>query len=109
MRSAFARVTRFAIRWLWIAPLPGLIVCSSDTPTGGSEHLPSAVSDLNVDAIALTSATLSFTQVDDGTGQPASYDVRYAVTPMSWSAATEVATGTCATPVGGTSVGGKLT
>jgi uncharacterized protein YjdB len=109
MRSTFARFTHSAIRWLWIAPLPTLIVCSSDTPTGGTDHPPAAVSDLNVDAIALTSATLSFTQVDDGTGQPASYDVRFAVAPMSWSAASPVATGTCATPVAGTSVGGKLT
>ena len=70
---------------------------------------PATVTDLAVAATDSTSATLSFTQADDGTGQPAKYDVRFAVAPISWGSATSVASGTCATPLNGTAVGSKLT
>ena len=70
---------------------------------------PGTVSDLSAFAIASTSVTLSFTQVDDGTGQPASYDVRYAVAPTSWGSATSTASGTCTTPVAGTAIGSRVT
>ena len=89
MRSIFAHATRIVARSSWIAFLPTLIVCSGDKSTGTTEAPPPAkVSDLSVPAVADTSVTLAFTQVDDGTGQAASYDVRYAPTPMTWSAAT---------------------
>jgi len=67
------------------------------------------ISDLSVSAVASTSVTLSFTQVDDGTGLPAIYDVRYAVTPISWGSAPSVTSGTCSTPVAGTAVGNLVT
>ncbi len=70
---------------------------------------PGAVSDLTVVAVTDTSATLSFTQVTDGSGQPASYDVRYAVTPLSWGSALSVARGACASSVAGTAIGAKRT
>src|SRR5207248_7294352 len=60
-------------------------------------------------AIDSTAAPLSFTQVDDGTGQPAKYDVRYAVSPISWGSATSATSGSCATPVAGTAIGSTLT
>ena len=69
---------------------------------------PGAVNDLTRTAIDSTSVTLSFTQVNDGTGQPAKYDVRYAVAPISWGSATPAASGTCKTPVAGTAIGAKL-
>src|SRR5439155_36086 len=50
---------------------------------------------------------LSFTEVDDGTGQPASYDVRYAVGALSWGSAPGVTSGTCATPVVGSAIGAQ--
>jgi uncharacterized protein YjdB len=110
MRSIFAHATRIAARSAWIAFLPTLIVCSGDKSTGTTETPPPAkVSDLTVSAVANTSVVLAFTQVDDGTGQAASYDVRFAPTPMSWSAATPAVSGSCATPVGGTAVGSALT
>src|SRR4029079_3665150 len=91
MRSIFAHATRIITRSAWIAFLPTLIVCSGDKSTGTTETpSPGTVADLIVTAIDNTSVTLAFTQVDDGTGQPASYDVRFAPTPMSWSAATPV-------------------
>jgi uncharacterized protein YjdB len=56
-----------------------------------------------------TSVTLSFTQVPDGAGKPASYDVRFAAGSLSWGSATEVTRGTCATPVAGTAIGATRT
>ncbi|HXO86778.1 MAG TPA: hypothetical protein VN803_14750 [Gemmatimonadales bacterium] len=52
-----------------------------------------------------TSATLTFTEVNDGSGQPARYDVRYAVAPLSWGSAPDVTRGTCTVPVAGTAIG----
>src|SRR5690242_11651385 len=45
---------------------------------------PGTVTDLSVTATSSASVTLSFTEVTDGTGQAAHYDVRYAVAPISW-------------------------
>jgi hypothetical protein len=69
---------------------------------------PGTVTDLQASANGGNSVTLSFTQVDDGTGQPAKYDVRYAVAPISWGSATAQTSGTCNTPVAGTAIGGQL-
>jgi hypothetical protein len=109
MPSIFVLANRIANRSAWLALLPTLIVCSGDKSTGTTETPPGTVSDLSVSAIANTSVTLTFTQVDDGTGQAANYDVRYAVAPMSWGSANSTASGTCATPVAGTGVGSTLT
>jgi hypothetical protein len=54
-----------------------------------------------------SSLTLSFTEVNDGTGQPASYDFRYAVGAISWGSAAEVTRGSCASPVAGSVIGAK--
>lgn len=98
-----------ACRWAWLAFLPALAVCSGDMATGATATAPGRVSDLAVSASSNASVTLAFTQVDDGTGQPAKYDVRYAVAPMLWGSANSVAGGTCATPVAGTSVSSMFT
>ena len=70
---------------------------------------PSTVGDLTSSSATDTSATLSFTEVDDGTGRPANYDIRVAVAPISWSAATGVTRGTCTTPMSGSSIGARRT
>lgn len=44
---------------------------------------PGTVTNITVTP-ALTSAQVSFPPVDDGTGQPAKYDLRYAVAPLNW-------------------------
>jgi uncharacterized protein YjdB len=75
-------------------------------PTAGA---PGAVSDLAVTGATTTSLTLAFTEVDDGTGHPASYEVRAATGAMTWSSATPVASGTCASPLGGTTIGAART
>jgi uncharacterized protein YjdB len=78
------------------------------TATAPPPVKPSAVTDLQASAAANTSVTLSFTQVNDGAGQPAKYDVRYAVGPISWGSATSTTSGTCSTPVAGTAIGSQL-
>src|SRR5205823_14335123 len=70
---------------------------------------PGTVTDLAVVGVADTGVTLAFTEVSDGSGQPASYDVRYQVGTMTWGGATSVSPGTCATPVAGTAIGAKRT
>jgi uncharacterized protein YjdB len=82
-----------------------IIVSAAAPPPATS---PSAVTDLQASATGSTSVTLSFTQVNDGTGQPAKYSVRYAVSPISWGSATATTSGTCTTPVAGTAIGSQL-
>ena len=79
------------------------------TVTSPPPPSPATVTDLGISAVTDSSVTLSFTEVTDGTGSPASYDVRYAVGTISWGSATEVSRGTCATPVAGTAIGAKRT
>src|SRR5206468_4436503 len=69
---------------------------------------PGTVTDLAVGTTTDASVALSFTQVDDGMGSPAKYDIRYAVPPMAWGSASSVGAGTCATPVVGTGVGSAM-
>jgi len=66
---------------------------------------PGAVTDLAVGGTTDTTVTLTFTEVNDGTGLPASYEVRFAAAPLSWGSALNVAQGTCKTPINGTAIG----
>src|SRR3989442_4454499 len=70
---------------------------------------PRTVTDLAVGGVSDTSATLTFTEVSDGTGVPASYLVRFAVAPLDWGTASDVALGTCRVPMAGTAIGAKRT
>ena len=81
-----------------------LSIAIASTPTNAVQ-----VTDLAVVATTSNSVTLRFTEVDGGTGSPASYDIRYATSPMSWGGAPSVAQGTCATPVSGVAIGAPLT
>jgi len=73
----------------------------------GTVTNPGTVADLAVTGVTDSSVTLAFTEVTDGTGQPASYDVRWAAGTLVWAAATDVARGSCAVPMGGTSIGAR--
>jgi uncharacterized protein YjdB len=66
---------------------------------------PGTVANLTVASVTANSVTLSFTEVTDGAGQPAKYDIRWAAGALSWPAATSVAQGTCTVPVVGTAIG----
>jgi hypothetical protein len=81
---------------------------ASATTRAPAVTAPGTVSDLKVAGLTDTSATLSFTEVNDGTGKPASYDVRYVVgTTMAWGGTPSAGRGTCATPMAGTAIGAK--
>ena len=86
-----------------------LAPASADVSGGGLPGFPGTVTDLAVDEVTPTSATLSFTEVDDGLGQPASYVMRYATPPIEWASAHDVIEGTCAAPVRGKEIGARLT
>jgi len=109
MSYIFAPVKQIVRRWGWLVAWPVLAVCAGDNTSGPlvADH-PGAVSDLAVGATTEISASLTFTQVDDGMGQPAKYDVRYSVGSMSWASATSATIGTCAAPIAGTGVGSTL-
>jgi uncharacterized protein YjdB len=86
-----------------------LTVCSGGSPSATIETPnPGTVADLAVGAATDVAVTLSFTQVDNGVGQPASYDIRFAAGPMAWGSAASAAIGTCAAPLAGTGVIGTL-
>src|SRR2546427_6891497 len=100
-----------------VAAGPGTITATSEGQSGAAAITvtapvstnPSTVADLAVAGPTDSSVTLSFTEVDDGTGLPASYDVRYAVAPISWGVGAPAARGSCATPLTGTTTGTKRT
>src|SRR2546428_333821 len=68
---------------------------------------PGTVADLAVTGVMDSSVTLAFTEVTDGTGLPASYDVRWAAGALTWSAATAVAQGSCKVLLAGTVIGAR--
>lgn len=76
---------------------------TADTPFYLTANTP--VNDLRVTAIGATDQTLTWTEVDGGTGLPASYEVRVATPTITWGTAASVTSGTCSTPVAGTTIG----
>ena len=114
------RVARMRSSALLLAVAATLAACEAGDPSSlsapthpsfvTSTGAPAAVTDLAA-AMTDSSATLTFTEVDDGTGAPASYDIRDVPgRSISWGASTpSVSRGTCATPVAGTSIGAKRT
>jgi hypothetical protein len=73
-----------------VAPGSATIMATSGEQSGSAQiivspHPPGTVEDLTVAATTDSSVTLSFTEVSDGMGRPASYDVRYAAGSSSWS------------------------
>src|SRR6267142_384302 len=64
---------------------------------------PLTVNDLTVASVTPNTITLAFTEVDDGSGKPASYEIRYAAGTLSWS------TGTAIPSLVGTTIGAKRT
>ena len=114
------RVARMRTRALLLAAAATLGACEASDPSLSAPTHPSfltttgapaGVTDLAAAAMTDSSATLTFTEVDDGTGAPASYDVRGVPgASITWGAsAPSVTRGTCATPVAGTTIGAKRT
>ena len=82
---------------------------SAAVTVAGPVTKPGQVTDLAVTGVTDSSMTLSFTEVTDGTGNPARYDVRYAAGTIAWGSAASVTKGTCATPLAGTAIGARRT
>src|SRR5258705_107576 len=92
------------------------ITATSEGPSGSAAVTitatvtnPALVSDLAVASVTANRLTLAFTEVNDGTGQPAKYDVRYAAGTIAFGAATDVTQGTCVRPVLGSAIGARRT
>src|SRR2546425_1586027 len=68
---------------------------------------PGTVTDLTVSAATDSTLTLSFTEVSDGTGVPANYDIRWAAGSISWPTAADVTRGSCSVPMAGTAIGAR--
>ncbi|MBX4191743.1 MAG: fibronectin type III domain-containing protein, partial [Candidatus Doudnabacteria bacterium] len=88
---------------------PRTFTLSGTPPPPTPPTAPGTVNNLSVASVTSNSATLSFTEVTDGAGQPAKYDVRYNTPTISWGSGITVTTGTCATPLVGTTIGATKT
>jgi len=62
---------------------------------------PASVQDLTVTATSASTVSVQWTQIDDGTGSPAMYRLKYDVPPLDWPSA---AIG-CASSIEGTAIG----
>jgi len=76
----------------------------SNVARGSTSSSAFEVSDLSVTAVTSSTIALSWTQVDDGTGNPAWYRVKYAAPPIDWKNATIG----CARTIRGTEIGGEM-
>ncbi|MBI5546171.1 MAG: fibronectin type III domain-containing protein [Deltaproteobacteria bacterium] len=94
----------YVLSTTYVGPSGGAVDAGAPGPDAGG-GTPGTVLDLAVTTTTSSTATLSFTEVADGLGQPARYDVRYAPTPIGWGTATEVSQGTCSTPMVGSTIG----
>jgi uncharacterized protein YjdB len=105
---------RVIARGIGAAMIAASAVCCTSTFVPIDVDEPSAdpgrVTDLTATEVTTSTATLSFTQVDDGTGAPAQYLLRYRQAPYAhWGTANPVEAGSCAGSVAGTAVGQPLT
>lgn len=66
-------------------------------PTPTPPALPGVVQDLAVAILSQSTALVTFTQQNDGTGTPAAYDNRLAAGTMNWGTASSISSGPCAT------------
>ncbi|MCL4213158.1 MAG: Ig-like domain-containing protein [Gemmatimonadales bacterium] len=69
----------------------------------------SSVSTLAVVSTTDSSVTLRFTEVNDGTGAAANYELRVGSPTISWGSATAVTGGSCPSPMTGTAIGAVRT
>jgi hypothetical protein len=79
--------------------------CANDCAECPVTGKPAPVTDLSAAVQDSGSVELTYTAVDDGTGQPAKYEIRLATPTMSWGSAAAVATGSCAGPLEGVEAG----
>lgn len=70
---------------------------------------PGEITDLRVVSIGPNSVTLSFTEVTNGRGAPANYDIRYStkLSEWGWGEALSATQGSAATPILGVAIGNQ--
>jgi hypothetical protein len=83
-------------------PTPTPLPPPPPPPASGT---PGTVGNLSASNATSSSVTLSFTEVDNGSGAPSKYEVRYAPGTINWGTATIVSSGTCTSPVAGSVIG----
>jgi hypothetical protein len=88
----------------WIDALYSNVASGATSATSSSPTTPGAVSDLKVLSQSETTLTVGWTQVDDGTGAPAKYRVKYAPPAIIYSSATIG----CASTIQGTAIGASI-
>jgi hypothetical protein len=71
--------------------------------------LDNHVKDLRVTTVNANDMVLAWTEVQDGVGAPATYDIRLAAGSITWGSAVSVSNGTCSTPVAGVTIGATKT
>jgi hypothetical protein len=94
----------------------GVLVTQIDEANPGNppdepDPIPSAITDLAVDATPSVdgSLTVTFTAVDDGTGNPAKYRIRYQQgSTIQYATASEVTSGTCNTSTAPLTIGAAV-
>lgn len=80
------------------------------TPPPPPAGTPGVVTNLSAAPSGSNSVSLTFTEVADGAGGAAKYDIRYmAGASMNWGTAASVTQGTCASPLAGSAVGASRT
>ena len=77
----------------------------SNVASGQTASRATSVQDLAVMAATESALTAEWTQVDDGTGDPANYRVKYAAPPIDWKVA-EVG---CESTITGDEIGARMT
>jgi hypothetical protein len=82
---------------------------ATDVATANAVSRPGRVTTLAVVGSTENSITIKFTQVGNGAGAPANYDVRVQQGALTWWEAASVTSGSCATPLKGTKTGTVLT
>src|SRR2546423_60275 len=112
------RVARMRSRAVVLA-VAAILACEFTNPSLSSPPdprfataavMPGDVLDLAAVGQTSASVTLAFTEVDDGTGQAATYDIRSAPgTTVDWGSAASVASGGCSTPLVGSAIGARRT
>jgi len=105
------RPTPNAITRFFVAVVTSFAACSTDSPTDAMQPVASAavtaagiVEDLSILSSTLTTITLAWTEVGDGTGAPATYRVKYSEPAINWNTATVG----CSKAITGVRVGARI-
>jgi uncharacterized protein YjdB len=94
-----------------VSGVEGTADVTVNTPAPPETADPAQIVDLRVIEVGNTEVVVEFTEVDDGTGNAAWTELRYALSPMGWGwgSAQVLSAGACASPIAGGTVGATRT